>query len=52
MAGAHFDERFATLLSVNLWVATAALEQADRKSLRPESLLTRITFFSIADIQF
>jgi hypothetical protein len=30
---------FATLLPVGYWFPTAAMEQADRKSARPESLL-------------
>ena len=36
-AGTRFDEMFATLLPVGSWLPTAAMEQADRKSLGPES---------------
>lgn len=41
MAGAHFNETVASKPPVDLRLPTAALEQADRKSLRPESLLCR-----------
>ena len=37
MAGAHFDEVLATLQPVDTWMPTAAKEQVNRKSLRPES---------------
>jgi hypothetical protein len=40
IAGTRFDEMFATLLPVGSWFPTAALEQADRKTARPESLHT------------
>ena len=39
--GGHFGERFATLLPVELDVVKAALEQADRKFLRPDTLRCR-----------
>ena len=38
MAGAHFDEMVATKPPVEPWFPAAAMEQADRKLLRPESL--------------
>ena len=37
-AGAHFDEMVATKPPVDPSLPAAAMEQADRKSLRPESL--------------
>jgi hypothetical protein len=41
IAGTRFAEMFATLLPVGSWLPTAALEQADRKSLGLESLHCR-----------
>jgi hypothetical protein len=38
MAGAHFDEMVSTKPPVDPKLPAAAMEQADRKSLRPESL--------------
>jgi hypothetical protein len=40
MSGAHFDEKIATKLPIEPWFPAAAMEQADRKSLRPESRRT------------
>jgi hypothetical protein len=37
-AGIRFDEMFATLLPVGSWWPTAAMEQADPNSLRPDAL--------------
>jgi hypothetical protein len=38
MTGAHFDETVASKPPVDPSLPAAAMEQADRKSLRPESL--------------
>ncbi len=48
MTGAHFDETVASKPPVDPSLPAAATEQADRKSLRPESLHCRIKFRSIA----
>jgi cytochrome c-type biogenesis protein CcmH/NrfG len=40
MAGAHFEQMVAILPPVDPWLQAAAIEQTDRKSLRPESLQT------------
>jgi hypothetical protein len=50
LAGAHFDEMVATKLPVKPWFPAAAMEQADRKSLRPLPIGSK--FRSIADVQF
>jgi hypothetical protein len=40
MSGSHFDEMVPTKPPVDHLSSAAAMEQADRKSLRPESLRT------------
>jgi hypothetical protein len=52
MAGAHFDGMTASQLPVDPSLSAAAMEQADRKSLRPEPLPTGSWFFSITNLQF
>ena len=51
-AGARFDEMVATQPTVGSWLPTAAIEQADRKFLRPVTPPCGSTTRSIPDLHF